>query len=232
MAWKVAAALLDALAALSPIDCAGCGSADRGLCDDCRARLSPAVTPRTLSDGTTIFTSLRYEGVARQTLLAFKESGRTDVARPLGLALAPALARAIAHASADHTAAGQSGVEIVTVPTSRAAWRRRGYDPVSLLCRRAGIEVAKVLVHDRATSSQKTLGADSRERNLRNSMRAKGPLAGRRFLLVDDVVTTGSTFFEAARALRDAGGEVVGGAALAFTPKMFGANRTTLMTLL
>jgi predicted amidophosphoribosyltransferase len=155
----------------------------------------------------------------RQTLLALKESGRTDVAKPLGLALAPALGRAVELASP-----GDSSVEVAAVPTSKAAWRRRGYDPVALLCRRAGFDLARVLVHERQTSAQKTLDAGEREHNLRNSMRARRPLDGRRFLLVDDVVTTGATFFEAARAVREAGGEVVGGAALAFTPRIFGAQ--------
>jgi ComF family protein len=211
MLVRVAGAILDALAALSPVDCAGCGSADRSLCAECRVALQPAVTPRSLPGGMTVFTALRYEGVARQALLALKETGRTDVAKPLGRALAPALERAL-----------ESGAELVAVPTSRAAWRRRGYDPVALLCHRAGFEPARVLVHDRSTESQKTLGSVDRANNVRDSMVAKRSLEGRRFVIVDDVVTTGATFAEASRALRAAGGEVIGGAALAFTPRLFG----------
>jgi predicted amidophosphoribosyltransferase len=177
----------------------------------------PEVTPRTLADGTTVFTALRYEGVVRQALLALKENGRTDVAKPLGLALAPALARA-----------AQPGVELVAVPTSRAAWRRRGYDPVALLCRRAGVELSKVLVHNRSTLSQKTLGIEDRASNLVESMRARQSLVGRKFILIDDVVTTGATFAEASRALRTAGAEVIGGAALAFTPRVF--DRSTALS--
>jgi ComF family protein len=212
MVMRVAGALLDALAALSPVDCAGCGNADRSLCAECRRAIEPAVTPRTLDDGSTIFTSLRYEGVTRQTLLALKESGRTDVAKPLALSLAPALARAVA-----------IGAEIVAVPTSRVAWRRRGYDPVALLVRKAGYDLARVLVHERRTTSQKTLGLDDRASNLHESMSARVSLSGRRFVIVDDILTTGATIAEAARAIREGGGEVVGGAALAFTPRLFGS---------
>jgi predicted amidophosphoribosyltransferase len=50
-------------------------------------------------------------------------------------------------------------------------------------------------------------------------MRATRRLSGRRFLLLDDVVTTGSTLVEAARALRSAGAEVVGCVTLAYTPR-------------
>jgi ComF family protein len=213
MGSRITGALLDALAVLSPVDCAGCGSADRSLCENCRRELEPAVTPRTLPDGSTVFTALRYEGVVRRTLLALKESNRTDVVKPLSASLAAALQRA-----------AQPGAEFLSVPTSRAAWRRRGYDPVALLCKRAGLEPVKVLRSSRATLSQKTLGSEDRAINLNESMRSRVPLHGRKFILVDDVVTTGATLAEAARAVRAAGGEVVGHAALAFTPRLFGSS--------
>jgi predicted amidophosphoribosyltransferase len=211
MTNRVVTAILDALAALSPIECAGCGDPDRSLCASCRAELEPAVTPRTLADGSIVFTALRYEGAVRQALLALKESGRTDVAKPLGASLAAALARAVG-----------PGVELAAVPTSRAAWRRRGYDPVTLLTRKAGYDLARVLVHRGGTASQKTLGVAGRAVNLHRSMSARRSLAGRRFVLVDDVLTTGATLSEAIRAVREAGGEVMGGAALAFTPRLYG----------
>jgi ComF family protein len=211
MGSRITGALLDALAVLSPVDCAGCGSADRSLCANCQRELEPAVTPRTLPDGSTVYTALRYEGVVRRTLLALKESGRTDVVRPLSASLSAALARA-----------AQPGAEFLSVPTSRAAWRRRGYDPVALLCKRAGLEPARVLRSSRATLSQKSLGSSDRALNLHESMRSRVSLRGRTFILVDDVVTTGATLAETARAVRAAGGEVVGHAALAFTPRLFG----------
>ena len=213
MVSRISGALLDALAVLSPVDCAGCGSADRSLCAQCRAELEPAVTPRTLPDGSTVYTALRYEGVVRRTLLALKEGGRTDVVKPLSEPFGAALLRA-----------SQPGAEILAVPTSKAAWRRRGYDPVALLCKRAGFEQAKVLRPARATLSQKSLDSVDRALNLRESMRSRVSLRGRQFILVDDVVTTGATLAEAARAVRAAGGEVVGRAALAFTPRLFGSS--------
>jgi ComF family protein len=214
---RITGALLDAIAVLSPVDCAGCGAADRSLCQQCLRELEPAVTPRTLPDGSTVFTALRYEGVVRSILLALKESGRTDVGKPLGVALSAALTRVT-----------QPGAEIIAIPTSKASWRRRGYDPVTLLCKRAGFEPARVLRSSRATQSQKTLGQDERAQNLRGSMSARFFLGGRRFILVDDVVTTGATLDEAARAVRSAGGEVVGQAALAFTPRLFGSSPGSL----
>lgn len=233
-AWRsvVADALLDALAVLSPISCAGCSVPDRALCSDCRSALTATVIPRTVS-GLRVYTALDYTGVVRSSILALKENGRTDVARPLGQPLRHALAAAFAEA--DVTSA-TARLELVSVPPSRAAWRRRGYDPVALLCRRAGYRQigyrhagyrhagyrrSRVLVPTRRTRSQKTLGEVERADNLAGSLRARTDLTGRRFVVVDDVVTTGATLLEAQRALTAAGGEVVCGVALAFTPRIF-----------
>ncbi|NEM90823.1 ComF family protein [Galbitalea soli] len=210
-------AIRDAWALLSPVSCAGCERPDRALCEDCVARMHPEVTPRTLDGGEVVYTALRYEGAVRQAILALKESGRTDIAAVLASALAAAVGRAgqLADAAA-------VPVEIVAVPTTRGAWRRRGYDPVTLLCRRAGVRPARVLAHAGPRARQKSLGREQRAANASGSLIALRPLHGRRFLLVDDVVTTGATIREAARALESAGAEVVGRAALAFTPRRFG----------
>src|SRR6202000_211308 len=168
MASRIRTALLDALAVLSPVDCAGCGAPDRSLCDDCLRALTADVTPRRLGDGTTVFTALRYEGVVRRAVLALKESGRTDVAGALSVPFAAALARV-----------AQSGAEFLGVPTSTAAWRRRGYGPVWVIAKRAGVRHAKLLRRVRSTASQKTLGADDRALNLRASMVSTVSLTGR-----------------------------------------------------
>ncbi|WP_167136628.1 phosphoribosyltransferase family protein [Diaminobutyricimonas sp. TR449] len=199
-------ALLDAAALLFPVRCAGCGADDRSVCDDCTAALAPEITARMLDDGTPVTTALLYDGVARQLILAFKEQGRTDAAAPLVAALAAALSSVAA-----------PGVEVAPVPTTRAAYRRRGFDPVGLLLRRAGLRPRRILARPRPGARQKTLTIDERATNRHGSMRAKTALAGRRFLVVDDVFTTGATLGEASRAIRAAGGEVVGAVAVAYT---------------
>ncbi len=203
-------ALRDARALLFPVDCAGCGSHDRPLCDACRALLGPAVTPRPTRGGLVVHTALRYEAEVRRIVLAFKEEGRTDLARPLGHALSAAVERAL----------GDDDAVVVPVPTSRESYKERGFDPLRLLVRRAGIPHERLLGAARVTRAQKALGFEERAYNLRGALAARRPLAGQAVLLVDDVLTTGATLDEAARAVREAGGRVVGAATVAFTPRL------------
>lgn len=207
--------LLDAWALVMPVECAGCGAPDRSLCAECAAELIPAVTPRSTPGGLRVTTALRYEGTVRHILLAYKEHQRTDVAAALARPLAAALLRA---------GGPTARVEYVAVPTSRAAYRRRGYDPVVLLLRRARHPPSRVLRASRRTARQKSLGVVGRADNVRGAFGARGDLRGRSFLIVDDVLTTGATLDEAARAIRQAGGTVVGAATLAFTPRMYAAR--------
>ncbi|WP_167047132.1 phosphoribosyltransferase family protein [Salinibacterium sp. ZJ454] len=237
MLLTIRRAVLDALALLLPVACAGCGADGRGLCETCAAALAPQVTPRTLPDGTPAFTALRYEGVVRRVILSFKEQHRTDAAGPLAAALSAVLASAIARADTDaraDTAARAAasaptmpGVELAAVPPSRAAWRRRGYDPVAVLLRRAGYRASPLLLPAHRTARQKTLTVAERQANRQHSMRATGSLEGHRVLLVDDVLTSGATLIEAARAVRAAGGIVVGAAAVAYTPRFSSPSELT-----
>ncbi len=206
-------ALLDAWAVLSPVSCAGCDADDRALCPACRAALVLDLRRGALADGTPVFSALRYSGPARRTILAFKEQGRTDVARALARPLRQALGRAL-----EQVAGPGGAVRLTTVPSTRAAYRRRGYDPVSLLVARAGGHPVRLLRHVRAHEAQKSLGRAERSRNLVGSMSARHP----RFscIVVDDILTTGATLTEAVRAIRSAGGHVDAAVTLAFTQRI------------
>ncbi len=205
-------AALDALAVLLPVTCAGCGTPDRVVCDECRAALHPrpALVTR---DGLSAWAALEYSGVAARAIGAFKDGARTDAATPLAAALASAIAAAL-----DGSA---PGAEACTVPSTPAARRRRGYSPVDLLLARCGIRPARVLRLTRARIDQAGLGVAGRRANAAGALEARGDLAGRRFLLVDDVLTTGSTLAEASRAIRAAEGSATAFAVLAETPRRY-----------
>ena len=111
----------------------------------------------------------------------------------------------------------------VIVPVPLHWWRRwrRGHNQSAALARGLasvlGLPVSFCLRRTRNTPKQTQQVASARRDNVRGAFRARRGLRlkGRSVLLVDDVLTTGSTASEAARALRDAGASRVIVAALA-----------------
>jgi len=102
---------------------------------------------------------------------------------------------------------------ITWVPLSEQRRKARGYDQAMLLAEAAALELgdvaAETLAKVRDTSAQSGLGKDdsARRANVLGAYRPTDPelIAGQRILLMDDVVTTGSTLSECARTLRTAG---------------------------
>ncbi|AAT88511.1 hypothetical protein ATY41_11685 [Leifsonia xyli subsp. xyli] len=221
-------ALLDAAGVLLPVRGAGCGAGDRSVCSVCERALSPEVAANAFS-GLPIWSALRYDGAARRILLAFKDGDRTDAATFLARSFRPAVAEAqCAMAPAPTAAAGAAALLPVLIPSTRSAWRRRGYHPTGMLLARSRMLVPplwRALRLARQTADQAGMPGNRRAENRAGSMRASPRLAGRRCLIVDDILTTGATVTEAARAIAEAGGEVVGAVTLAHTPLRGGEER-------
>lgn len=208
--------LLDLLDLLLPSACASCDRSGPVLCDACSADLTAAPLERDVG-GLRVVAAGPYAGSARPALLAHKERGRLRLARPLGGALAAAV-----------TALDLPGpLLLVPVPSSRAAVRARGHDHGLRLAEAAArsltacgvpARAAPVLRQVRATADQAGLDAAARAANLAGALvcrrRPAGPV-----VVVDDVVTTGATLAEAARALRAAGTDLAGGAVVAATAR-------------
>ena len=214
---RIATAALDALAVIAPVACSGCGRADRAVCDECRGALAAHPTPVSRPglerrDAPPVWAALQYAGPVAAMIGAFKDGGRTDAATVLGHALHAAIVCALAGAPAGRP------IEVCTIPSTARALRERGYRPVELMLGRCGIRSSPVLRLARDRADQAGLGVEARRANAEGALAAPRTLAGRRFLVVDDVLTTGSTLAEAMRALASAGAVTTALAVLAETP--------------
>jgi len=106
---------------------------------------------------------------------------------------------------------------VTTIPTSRERLVQRGFDVPSLIARWSGLEAERALEYRARAESQKFLGRDERWMNMRGRFESR-PVRGR-WLLIDDILTTGATANAAARALREAGAERVEVFVLGRTPR-------------
>ena len=230
-------AALSALAGLAlPVDCAGCGALDVALCEPCRRQVlgvAPRPVPaRGLPTGEHAWAGPDYATQVAALIVAYKDRGRHDLARPLGAALAGCVHALLLDRGGPPYGAGKRGVALVPVPSARASCRRRGADVVADLARAAaaelgsrGIEacVRPLLGLTRRLADQSGLGVAERRSNVAGAMRVRaggrGGLPTGVVVVVDDVVTTGATAGEALRALAAAGVPVLGVAAVATTPR-------------
>src|SRR5207253_5531346 len=118
-------------------------------------------------------------------------------------------------------------VVIIPVPLYRGKRRERGFNQAELIARKALKELAwphvqlmtDVVERIRPTASQIGLTRPQRRENIRGAFRVSHPtkIAGRDVLLVDDVLTTGTTASECARIFRKAGAQNVWVATVART---------------
>ncbi|MFD4375171.1 ComF family protein [Streptomyces sp. NPDC058486] len=199
-----------------PVACEGCGAPrGGGLCERCAGalaglgagRVRPAREPAGLP---VVHAAVPYEGAVRELLIAHKERGALGLAGALGGALAGAVEAAVGPVGG----AGERPLLLVPVPSSRRSVRARGHDPTRRVAlaaaarlRRVGrpARVVPVLRQGRAVADQAGLGARGRRANLAGALEVvpggARPLAAGRVLLVDDLMTTGATLAEAARAL-------------------------------
>lgn len=223
---------------LYPGICGLCGRAlepdDHHFCNACRIALTTdphAACPRcaasvgpfvSLEDGCTHCRDSRfhfesairlgpYEGLLRETVLRLKQSHSEGLTENIGRLWGEHAEQRLR----------SLGVDVI-VPVPLHWWRRwtRGYNQSEVLAdalaERLGLPCQRsALRRSRATPLQTRQTPTGRWENMRGAFQAASSLAEKVVLLVDDVLTTGSTCSEAARALRTAGARRIHVAVLA-----------------
>jgi len=125
------------------------------------------------------------------------------VGRLLGAMLAESLS----------SGADTASVSVLPVPLHRRRLGERGYNQAMEIARplgRYGYRIeTRCCKRTRNTGAQSGLSAASRKGNVRGAFSVTQPLDGRRFILIDDVLTTGNTLHELACTLKKAGARSV-----------------------
>ena len=204
--------LLISLAAPEPHRCYLCELesilGEDGLCDGCRNELKLAISPAPPVGLDGLTAGLQYSEELATVFYRFKSKERSDYT--------PFLAQFISIPEEWHAE--------MLLPVPLHWWRQyqRTYNQSYLLAEyvssRYGIPIcSELLTRVRPTPQQKLLNEKDRRRNLKGAFRAAPECKGRSIVLIDDVVTTGSTLSECARTLKKAGAYRVYAACVACT---------------
>jgi ComF family protein len=183
---------------------------DASYCYRCHIESKLGRTCRSCREETPLIsvnTATEYAGVAKDLVWRLKFDRAQAAADVMGRRMAELYGGHLSEATL-----------VVPAPTAMRRVRARGYDQASLIARSfaryAELEYAPLL---RRLGSQEQKGASKqrRHRQLQNAFEVRRPVRGCRIILIDDVLTTGSTLEAAAKSLHGAGATAIG--ALVFT---------------
>ena len=182
------------------VTCPGCGRNRRldrhGLCGKCRTDVEPCGMEQGMGELDGIVSGIWYDKTAREMMHRFKYEGAEYLGKSLsGYICLPAEWR---------------DAVILPVPMYSGRLRERGYNQTDILARLIGKRYhmpvrPELMKRIRDTASQTSMDKTERAQNIRGAFRASDKCRGMSILLVDDVLTTGSTSMECAKTLKDAG---------------------------
>ena len=205
MASYPACVLLDLLI---PPGCAGCGAAGGSPCRACWASFRRPDPPPARPPIGALYVPLSYEGPARELVARLKYRNHRGALPWLATAMAAELPASVA-----------TDCTVTWAPTTDARRRERGFDHGELLARAIAAALDRPvyrLLRRHPGAPQTGLSPQQR----RSNAPAFSPIASAKgcVVVVDDVVTTGTTIRAAAEALREAGGTPIIGLIAALTP--------------
>lgn len=186
----------DLLSFIVPHLCLGCQVEGSLLCGHCRRLLAATERYYLKNSQVNVLAVTSYEGLAKVLVWRLKAGGAQAAARVMAECMAPLVQATPASV-------------LVPIPTATSHIRERGYDQVRLITR----ELSRVTQvpyrrYLRRSGQVHQIGANRTTRllQLQHALQASTVLDGqKRYILVDDVVTTGATLDVAARALQQAG---------------------------
>lgn len=195
---------------LFPPKCPFCGRLlEKGelLCSECQRDLpwlSGQAAETEVELAASCVSALRYQDKVRSAVHAYKFGGRSARSKPFGFLIAQSISdRGLA-------------TDLITWPSlSKKRLRQRGYDQAELLAlevgKRLGLPVLRTVDKQERPAQSGLEGEAARRANLLGAYTAIAPerFAGKTILLIDDVVTSGSTLSECAKTLRLAGAKKV-----------------------
>ena len=193
-----------------PSRCISCGLLGLSLCSQCRRgwhlHSYTSEIGRDSSTRVTVHSSVIYSAIAQKIILGAKESHLKICDQLVSEAITHSLQNFLRIAKVDF---------LIPIPSRASAVRLRGRQFINEISHNASrtfaIPIASPLSHRRRVRDQSGLHLQERWNNVEGSLVVKGEHGVRgRALLIDDLVTTGATLSEAARALRYAGITVIG----------------------
>ena len=212
---------------LFPIRCLGCGKFDEWICVNCHSTL-PILTDQhcpvckkhvTLNgvvcpqchettkksfDGVFV-ASYYHDKLLKKTIHYYKYHFVKNLSEPLALLLAQSIQNSTL-ATPDI---------IIPVPLHKRRYRWRGFNQASELAKKLDLQISvitDILIRVRYTVPQvKMKNKNKRQKNLNNAfiVKNKSQVIDKNILLIDDVMTTGATLKECAKALKTAGAKTV-----------------------
>lgn len=145
----------------------------------------------------------KYSGIVKETILKFKFTNKPSYYRTLAELLVKEIKLRALEKEIDL---------IVSIPLHRMKENTRGYNQSRLIAKYISKAIklpdkSSLVYKKRYTESQSRLSKDERMKNVEGAfaLSKKSTFSGKRVLLIDDILTTGSTLNECSKILKEAG---------------------------